>query len=336
MNAHRHDIIVLGGSAGGVKALHQVLESLPADLPATVFIVQHRGSGQGETDTLADVLHARTPLTVRPARDGQPFAPGQAYVAPADCHLLLENGVLRLERSPRESRFRPAIDVLFKSAATVYGRRVVGVLLSGAWGEDGTAGLWQIKNRGGVTVVQDLDDAEFAPLPRHALDHVSVDHVLPARWIGPKLLDLTARADASEKNNPPPARILIVEDEGIVAANLQQSLAGMGYAPLDWVASGEAALVAARQERPDLMLMDISLAGRLTGVETARQVWQTWQIPVVFCTALSDVQTLRAVQSTENYGYVVKPFHGEAVRAAIELALARRERELRHPAGADA
>ena len=76
--------------------------------------------------------------------------------------------------------------------------------------------------------------------------------------------------------------------------------------------------------------MDIHLKGRLSGIEAARQIWKRSQIPIVYCTALSDLETLKAVQTTECYGYVVKPFHSQSVRAAIELALARREKELRH------
>jgi DNA-binding response OmpR family regulator len=98
---------------------------------------------------------------------------------------------------------------------------------------------------------------------------------------------------------------------------------------IDWVPSGERATELAKREHPDLVLMDIRLAGALTGIETARRIWQTQQIPIVYCTALADLETLKAVQTTESYGYVVKPFQIGAIRAAIELALARREKELR-------
>ena len=103
----------------------------------------------------------------------------------------------------------------------------------------------------------------------------------------------------------------------------------MGYDTIDWVPSGQAAIELAEREHPDLILMDINLSGELTGVETARRIWQTLQIPVVYCTAHADLETLKAVRTTESYGYVVKPFQIGAVRAAIELALARREKELR-------
>jgi DNA-binding response OmpR family regulator len=120
-----------------------------------------------------------------------------------------------------------------------------------------------------------------------------------------------------------------VEDESVVATNLQLSLSEMGYDVIDWVPSGEAAIELAVREHPDVILMDIHLAGAITGIEAARRIWQKVQSPIVYCTAHTDIETLRAVQTTESYGYVVKPFQSGAVRAAIELALARREKELR-------
>jgi DNA-binding response OmpR family regulator len=95
------------------------------------------------------------------------------------------------------------------------------------------------------------------------------------------------------------------------------------------VPTGEAAIELAEREHPDLVLMDIHLAGALSGVDTARRIWERLQIPVVYCTAHTDVETIRAVETTQSYGYVAKPFDTGAVRAAIQLALGRRERELR-------
>ncbi len=123
-------------------------------------------------------------------------------------------------------------------------------------------------------------------------------------------------------------RILIVEDQSVVATNLQESLSEMGHDVIDWVASGEAAIELAQREHPDLILMDIHLAGVPTGVETARQIWRMLHIPIVYCTALTDVDTVTAAQARESYGYVVKPFEIGAILDAIELALARRSKEL--------
>jgi DNA-binding response OmpR family regulator len=163
-------------------------------------------------------------------------------------------------------------------------------------------------------------------MPLTAIDSVSIDYVLPAAQIGQKLIELTSSYADNAAKQP---RILIVEDESVVATNLQQSLTEMDYQVIDWVRTGEAAVELAERELPDLILMDIHLAGALNGIESARRIWQRVQVPIVYCTAHADLETLKAVQTTESYGYVVKPFQSIAVRAAIELALARRKKELR-------
>jgi CheY-like chemotaxis protein len=187
--------------------------------------------------------------------------------------------------------------------------------------------LWQIKKRGGVAIVQDPADAEFRVMPDRAVADVAVDFVLPASDIGAKLVELSARPSGEAGMGSP--RILIVEDESVIATNLQRSLTQMAYDVIDWVPTGEAAIELAERERPDLILMDIRLAGALSGIDTARWIWEKLQIPIVYCTAHADLETLSLVQTTESYGYIVKPFQSGAVRAAIQLALARRERELR-------
>lgn len=318
------DIIVLGGSAGAVRAIQTVLRDLPRTLPACLFITLHRGVGA--QDALPRILAKSTQLITGPAQDGHRFQAGHAYVAPFDRHLVLENGVMHLEPSPKEHHWRPSIDVLFKSAAVTYGRRVIGVLLSGM-ASDGTAGLWQIKKRGGVAIVQDPADAQYAVMPNSAVANVVLDFVLPASDIGAKLVELSAPPSGEAGIGSP--RILIVEDESVIATNLQRSLTQMAYDVIDWVPTGEAAIELAERERPDLVLMDIHLAGALSGIDTARWIWERLQIPIVYCTVHTDLETLRAVQTTESYGYVVKPFQSGAVRAAIQLALARREKELR-------
>jgi chemotaxis response regulator CheB len=326
VNAKVHDIVVLGGSAGALQAAERVLRELPRELPASLFIAVHRGMSLDEDDSLTRLLARSTHLITVPAQDRQPFQTGHVYVAPCDHHLLLEHGVMCLERSPKEQHWRPCIDVLFKSAAATYGRRVVGVLLSGM-SSDGTAGLWQIKKRGGIAIVQDPGDAECSAMPMSALDNLAADIVLPASDIGRKLVELCAPS-AGESGVAVP-RILIVEDESVIATNLQRTLTQMAYEVIDWVPSGEAAIEIAEREHPDVVLMDIHLAGALSGIDTARRIWERLQIPVVYCTAHADLDTLKAVETTDSYGYVMKPFQSDAVRAAIQLALARREKELR-------
>jgi chemotaxis response regulator CheB len=326
MHSPAPDIIVVGGSAGAVKVLQPILRDLPPQLPASVFIALHRGLNTFEPEMLTRILAEKSRLAIEPAEDRRRFEMGHGYVTPYDRHLSLENGVMRVELSPREHHSRPCIDVLFKSAAATYGRRVIGVLLSGMSG-DGTAGLWRIKSRGGITIVVDPADTHYDIMPATALAEVAVDFVLPVAKIGPKLADLCTRP-ANEVRTARP-RILIVEDESVVATSLQRSLMRMAYDVIDWVPTGEAAIELAQRERPDLVLMDLHLAGALSGIDSARWIWERLQIPIVYCTAHTDMETLGAVQTTENYGYVAKPFHAGAVRAAIELALGRREKELR-------
>jgi two-component system chemotaxis response regulator CheB len=184
---HGHDIIVLGASAGGVQALSEVIGSLPSDLPAAVFAVLHV-SPHG-TSMLPKILSRAGALPAVHPEDGEKIRPGRVYVAPPDRHLAIHDGHVQLTREASENGHRPAVDVLFRTAARFYGPRVVGVVLTGNL-DDGTAGLADIKERGGVAVVQDPDEADHAGMPLSAITHVPVDHILPMAHIGSLLEDL--------------------------------------------------------------------------------------------------------------------------------------------------
>ncbi|HET7607103.1 MAG TPA: chemotaxis protein CheB [Gammaproteobacteria bacterium] len=193
------DVIVVGASAGGIRALKGVLAGLPRELPASVLAVVH--IPRHGTSVLPLILDAAGPLPAKAAEDGEALARGTVYVAPPDRHLLVEGGRLRLTRGPRENRVRPCVDALFRSAAVDLGPRVVGVVLSGTL-DDGTAGLWAIKDRGGVAVVQQPDEAEYPDMPASALANVEVDHVLRVAEMGPKLAALAL--EKSEAQAPVP------------------------------------------------------------------------------------------------------------------------------------
>jgi two-component system, chemotaxis family, protein-glutamate methylesterase/glutaminase len=169
------DIVAIGGSAGSIEAVTEVVRGLPPEFPGSVFVVVHFPGSV--TSTLPRILSRAGPLPARHARDGESIQPGRIYVAPPDCHLLLTEGHARLTRGPKENGHRPAIDPLFRTAAHCYGPRVVGGVLSGNL-NDGTAGLLTIKQCGGVAVVQSLETALYQGMPRSAIDHVAVDHVL--------------------------------------------------------------------------------------------------------------------------------------------------------------
>jgi two-component system chemotaxis response regulator CheB len=135
------------------------------------------------------MLNTAGPLVAKIPEDGEEIAHGMVYVAPADRHLLVKPGSVRITRGPRENRWRPAIDPLFRSAAVAYGPRVIGIVLTGML-DDGTAGLLAIKRCGGIAMVQDPEEAAFPDMPRTALANVAVDHCLLISDMGPAIQHL--------------------------------------------------------------------------------------------------------------------------------------------------
>ncbi|NML16078.1 chemotaxis protein CheB [Azohydromonas caseinilytica] len=186
----RRDIVVIGASAGGVRALRVLAAALPADFAAAVCVVLHVGPYES---TLPALLEAVGPLPAAHAQSGQRLKPGRILIAPPDHHLLLEDGAVRLTRGPKEHHTRPAVDPLFRSAALSQGPRVIGVLLTGGL-DDGSAGLQAIKQCGGLVVVQDPADAEDPGMPSAALQAVEVDHCVPLERVGALLVELVQEA----------------------------------------------------------------------------------------------------------------------------------------------
>jgi two-component system, chemotaxis family, protein-glutamate methylesterase/glutaminase len=185
------DVIVVGASMGGVEAIRQLLQGLPGDLPAALFVVQHTADhGPG---LLAQVLGKSSRLPVVTAAEGQRFDRGRVYVAPPDLHLIVGHDHVHVRRGPRENASRPAIDPLFRSAAASCTTRVIGVVLTGTL-NDGTSGLQAIKRCGGLAVVQDPRDAAYGEMPRSAVRQVAVDHVLPLHEIPAILAALSRQA----------------------------------------------------------------------------------------------------------------------------------------------
>jgi two-component system chemotaxis response regulator CheB len=171
------NIVVIGGSAGSIQPLQTLVSGLPARLQAAVFVVVHvsRQSPSG----IASLLNRASVLPVRDAIEGAPIVPGTISVGVSDHHLCLEPEVMRVVKGPLQNRARPSIDVLFRSAAHACGPRVVGVVLSGVL-DDGSAGLFAIKQHGGLAIVQDPSDARFADMPDSALRSTRVDHCVAA------------------------------------------------------------------------------------------------------------------------------------------------------------
>jgi two-component system chemotaxis response regulator CheB len=186
-------LLVLGASAGGVQALCEVVRALPARLDAAVFAVLHV-SPYGRS-AMPAILSRCGPLKAVHPTDGEAIRPGCVYVAPPDLHMVVEPGIVRLSRAASENGFRPAVDVLFRSAARSYGARVVAVVLTGNL-DDGTAGLAAVKRHGGVAVVQDPAEADYPGMPASAVRNVDIDYVLPLGEIPGVLVGLCDRLAA--------------------------------------------------------------------------------------------------------------------------------------------
>jgi len=169
-------IVTVGASAGGVESLRELFGALQPDQDAAFLVVLH--IPPHSPSHLDHVLSSATTMPVSSPQDREPLRRGHVYVASADQHLMLEDDIIRQTRGPKECRVRPAIDVLFRSAAVTYGPRTIGVVLSGML-DDGTAGLWAIKDRGGMALVQDPQEAMHSPMPQSAIQHVKVDLVGP-------------------------------------------------------------------------------------------------------------------------------------------------------------
>lgn len=189
------DIIVIGTSAGGLDALRRLTSSLPVNFPASVFVVQHC-SPTGQS-LLAKILTRSGPLHATNPMNHERISPGAVYVAPADRHMLIQDGHVCTSQGPKENRVRPAIDALFRSAARAYGARVIGVVLTGML-DDGTAGLLAIKAQGGLAIVQQPSDAAYPSMPQSALRYVKTDYCLPLSEIAAKLVQLVADPVADE------------------------------------------------------------------------------------------------------------------------------------------
>jgi two-component system chemotaxis response regulator CheB len=176
------DVVVIGGSAGGVEALLRLLQGLPAGLPAAIGVVLHRSPHF--VSNLARVLQRSSFLTVVEPVHGERISHQRVYVAPRDQHMLFEDGQIRIDRGPKQHFTRPAVDPLFISAAQAFGARTVGILLSGG-GDDGTSGLIAIKSQQGITMAQDPSEARYSSMPASGIRHDHVDAVLKLDEMAP-------------------------------------------------------------------------------------------------------------------------------------------------------
>jgi two-component system chemotaxis response regulator CheB len=206
----QRDIVVVGASTGGVDALRQLVQALPQDFPGTIFVAMHIG----QITLLPEILSRSTQIRVEAAGNGVHYEPGHIYIAPPNRHLLIQDGQMKLSAGPRENGHRPAIDPLFRSAARELRSRVVGVILSGAL-DDGSAGLFAVKSRNGVAIVQHPEEAEAPDMPLNAMKNVSIDYCLTIAEIA-SLLDKLARGQAGERQSALEAGEMKLEKDEIV------------------------------------------------------------------------------------------------------------------------
>src|SRR5688572_26954993 len=187
--AANRDIIVIGASAGGVQAVMEIARHLPAEFDASIFVVIH--TSPDSPGILPVLIDRAGPLSCAHAIDREIIRRGHIYVAPPDRHLLIRDDMVICTRGPKENGFRPAVDPLFRTAARRFGPRVIGIILSGGL-DDGTMGLLNIKQNGGVAIAQDPGEAIFPSMPASAIQNVEVDHVLPVAEMAAVLARLVA------------------------------------------------------------------------------------------------------------------------------------------------
>lgn len=200
------DIVVIGASAGGFEALRVLAGTLPADLAAAVFVVLHK---YDQSDgILPALLNHAGPLLAANAVDGETIRKGRIYVAPPDYHVVLQRGCVQLSHGPKENLQRPCINMMFRSAAAAYRERVIGVLLTGLL-DDGAAGLWEIQQHYGATVVQDPEEATFRSMPDSAIRGLNVQYIVRLAEMGP----LLARLSVTDHNPSDPGEPLLPFEE---------------------------------------------------------------------------------------------------------------------------
>jgi two-component system chemotaxis response regulator CheB len=189
------DIVALAASAGGLRAISEILAVLPGDFLAAIVVVQHLDPRH--RSLMADILSRRTALHVEEAKEGVRLNPGTAYIAPPNRHLLVNpDGTLSLSQSELVHFVRPSADLLFESVAASYKERSIAVVLSGT-GTDGSMGVKAIKKMGGTVIVQDEKTSQFFGMPGAAMQTGCVDFVIPLQEIPSALITLISTGDVS-------------------------------------------------------------------------------------------------------------------------------------------
>jgi two-component system chemotaxis response regulator CheB len=197
---HPKFIVVIGTSAGGIRALEELVMQLSPELDAAYFIVLHL-SRKGVGDILFQRLQQHSPLPCRAGIHGEPIERGRIYIAPPDHHLLINKGQVIIGKGAQENRWRPSINNLFRSAAANYNSRVIGIILTGLL-DDGTAGMSAIKRTGGICIVQDPEEADHPDMPLSVLENVAVDFTESLSKMGVLLREIITNTEPQEVKVP--------------------------------------------------------------------------------------------------------------------------------------
>jgi two-component system chemotaxis response regulator CheB len=210
------NIIVIGASAGGIKAINRLTASLPEGLPVAFFIVIHM-SKHSQPKVIAHQLQKTTEYICKVAEDGETIRSGYIYISPADHHMIVKPGKIRLVHGPHENRWRPSIDVLFRSAVAAYDSHVTGIILSGLL-DDGTSGMSTINRSGGICIVQEPSEAEYDDMPLSVINNVPVDHRVLIQDMGYIIADELSK---------PSSNLPIPEDVRIEAEITERMVSGV-------------------------------------------------------------------------------------------------------------
>lgn len=193
------NLIVIGASAGGIKAIVKVIEGLPKTIDAAIMVVLHV-SRKSNAHNIVEIFQRNTALKCKVALDKMDIEEGYVYLAPPENHLLINDGLMLLNQGPEENKHRPSIDALFRSAAVYYGNKVIGIVLTGML-DDGTSGMYAIKSCGGRCLVQNPSEAEYSDMPLNVIRKIEVDYMADLSNIPSVIKDIL--------NKPLPPKIAI-------------------------------------------------------------------------------------------------------------------------------
>jgi len=185
------NILVVGASAGGYNAITNLVSKLPEGLPAAIFVIIHLAK-TSDSCVFKSHLEKCTNYKCQIPPDKEEIQSGYIYLGQPDINMLIKPGMIQLVKGRKEKRWRPSIDVLFRSAAEAYGSSVTGIVLSGMM-DDGTLGMLAIKQSGGMCIVQEPSEAEFSDMPLSVINHVDVDHRVPIDDMGYILDDILSK-----------------------------------------------------------------------------------------------------------------------------------------------